>query len=132
MIIFCTHCTASKDKTEGLVPAIKRYESNRIRQVYAASLCVGADFFILSGKYHLVKPCQVIPFYDYQLQPEQVLEHSDKIVSQISEFGISGILYFTKPVSEDSHAKTYLESVSLACGQAGISFFATKLGKGAY
>ncbi len=85
----------------------------------------------MSGKYYLIRPHQMLPFYDHRLQPEKVLEHSEKVVSHISELGISGILYFTNPVSEDAHAKPYLESVSLACGQAGISFFVTELGKGA-
>jgi hypothetical protein len=127
MTIFCTYCSADKNQVGELLPAIERYQSQRIQAVYSASLCVGVGFLILSGKFGLLKPCQPIPYYDHLLQPGEVSSHSAKVAAQIHESGIQNIIYFTRPVASSKALQPYLHCIQAACDQATILLTVVKL-----
>ncbi len=50
MEIICTNCSASKDPSEGLIPAYKRYISSRIVHVQEIADASNLQFCILVGK----------------------------------------------------------------------------------
>ncbi len=79
MTIFCTYCSAKKDRSQGELPAIQRYRSHRIKSVYIAAVSLGLKFLILSGEYVILEPSDPIPYYDHLLQSSEVSEHSKKV-----------------------------------------------------
>ena len=80
MTFFCTYCSAKKDRSQGELAAIQRYQSLRINSVYLAAVSLGHNFFILSGKYGILEPSEPIPYYDHLLQSSEVSEHSRKLL----------------------------------------------------
>lgn len=121
MTAFCTYCSAEKNRREGVLPAIERYRSDRIRRVYAAALSVGAPFYVLSGKFGLIEPWHPIPFYDHQLAASEVRQHSRMVAAQIDQFALEAMIFFMRPVAEDEKLKPYLASLRAACEQAKIA-----------
>jgi len=121
MTAFCTYCSAEKISMKGLLPAIERYDSDRIRRIYSASLVCGVAFFILSGEYGLLKPGDPIPYYDHLLLAEEIETQVFKVNEQIKQHGITQIIFFTLPVAADEKLVPYHASLRLACQKASIN-----------
>jgi len=120
MTVFCTTCSAEKDRSEGELPAIQRYQSPRIESVYAAARSLGLEFLILSGKYGILKPSDPIPYYDHLLQSSEVSEHSKKVADQLEALGVKDLVFFTRPSSDDENVKPYRDCIRIASQKAGI------------
>lgn len=120
MTIFCTYCSAEKEASESLLPAIRRYRSDRIERIYSAALAAGCGFFILSGEYGLLGPNKPIPYYDHLLQAEEAEVQAFKVAGQIKQHGISQIIFFTLPLSKDEKLAPYHSTLRLACVLASI------------
>jgi len=123
MEVFCTYCSFAKNKTKEKIPAIQRYCSSRISRVYAAALCIGIDFFILSGEFGLVNACQPIPYYDHLLKPEEVSSLAQKVTNQIKGLGIQKIIYVTKPLTYDEKIIPYYDTIKLATKKVRITLY---------
>jgi hypothetical protein len=123
MYIFCTYCSRDKSDEPDRIPAIRRYQSERINRVYAAASQVGLEFFILSGEFGLLSSQQPIPWYDHLLLSEEVDELAAKMAQQIQEHGISGIVYFTRSSTQDPNVQSYRDSITAACKQASQPLF---------
>lgn len=121
MTVFSTYCSADKEITDELLPAIERYRSDRIRRIYSAALTAGAGFFILSGEFGLLAPNAPIPYYDHLLTGDEVEAHSFKIAEQIKRHGITQIIFFTLPVKADEKLAAYHDCLRLACQQTAIN-----------
>ena len=119
--IFLTYCSAKKNHQSDLMPAVERYQSKRISQVYSAAQELNIDFFILSGKFGLISSKKMIPDYDFMLKKENVKEHSIKVESQLDSLGIEQIIFFMRSILEDKNLKSYVESVKKACKNKGIN-----------
>jgi hypothetical protein len=130
MYAFCTYCSAEKNTEPGKVPAIHRYLSARIEKVYAAASQLGIGFFILSGEFGLIPPEQSIPWYDHLLQPEEVSGLAERMVKQIQEHRITGIVYFTKPMVQDHQVHPYHDALATACNQIPCPFFVVEVDLG--
>ncbi|MFN0109789.1 MAG: DUF6884 domain-containing protein [Blastocatellia bacterium] len=115
MTAFSTYCSAEKEIYEHPLPAIQRYRSARIRRIYLAAESAGTSFFILSGEYGLLKPTDTIPYYDHLLTDGEVEAHSLKVAEQISQHGITQIIFFTLPVAADQSLAAYHACLRLAC-----------------
>lgn len=115
MTVFLTYCSAEKRFGDSLLPAIERYRSDRINRVYAAALATGVGFFILSGEFGLLKPNELIPYYDHLLVADEVETHRFKIAEQIKQYSITQIIFFTLPVAVDHTLAAYHECLRLAC-----------------
>ena len=120
MTIFCTYCSAEKETAAELLQAIQRYQSDRIKRIKMAALFAGAKFFILSGKYGLLDPNELIPYYDHLLIADEVEAHAFKLAEQIEQYGITQIVFFTLPVSRDEKLAPYHAALRLACTMASI------------
>jgi len=120
MTVFCTYCSAEKDRSERELPAIQRYRSPRIKSVYAAAKSLGLEFLILSGKYGILEPSDPIPHYDHLLQSLEVSEHSKIVADQLEVLGVKDLIFFTRPDSVDENVKPYCECIKLASQKAGI------------
>lgn len=115
MTIFCTYCSGDKDTSEYPLPAIDRYDSYRINQIKQAATSVGLEYFILSGLYGLIHASKAIPYYDHQLQPDEVADHTIKVSQQLKGHGIQHIVFFSKPISSDKSLQAYHSCLSKAC-----------------
>ncbi|NIM92931.1 MAG: hypothetical protein GTO18_04380 [Anaerolineales bacterium] len=120
MTAFCTYCSAEKNHAPGDLPAIKRYLSQRIRSVYATALSAGIPFFILSGEFGLLEPCDPIPDYEHLLVQSEVNIHAELVAGQFQDFGVKGFVFFTVPVSQDPNVAPYIECMKAACERAGV------------
>jgi len=127
MEVFCTYCSFSKSEEAGEIPAIRRYQSPRIVQVYSAANQLGIPFFIFSGKYGLISPSEPIPYYDHLLSPDEVPAMAETVAGQIGDFGITGIVYFTRSLSDNANLLPYHDAVMLACRAMSIPFLAVEL-----
>ncbi len=119
MTIFCTYCSAEKEPAAGLLPAIERYRSERIRRIHDASQLAGCGFRILSGEYGMLEAATPIPWYDHLLQPEEAPAHAETIAGQLRAAGIGQVLFFTLPVAVDPSLAAYHEALRRACRAAG-------------
>ena len=120
MTVFCTYCSAKKDRSQGELPAIQRYRSLRIKSVYIAAMSLGLKFLILSGKYGILKPGDPIPYYDHLLQSSEVSEHSKKVADQLEARGVKDLIFFGGSLSDDENLKPYFDCIKIASQKAGI------------
>lgn len=72
MKYYCTICSKGKRKDKELLPAIERYLSSRIKNVYQEASSQNVKFLIFSGEYGFLYPHNLIPFYDHLLSKEEV------------------------------------------------------------
>ena len=120
MTVFCTYCSAEKDRSQGELPAIQRYRSHRIRSVYVAAMSLGLKFLILSGKYGILEPSDPIQYYDHLLQSSEVTEHSKRVADQLKTLGVKDLIFFAESFSDDENLKPYFDCIKLASQKAGI------------
>ena len=119
--VFVTYCSAKKNHQSDLMPAVERYQSKRIQQIYSAARSLNIDCYILSGKYGIIGSCDLIPDYDYMLVPEDIPECSQKIEKQLKILKIDQVIFFMRPITADENVKPYLETIQLACIKSKIS-----------
>lgn len=127
MHAFSTYCSVSKSHESGSIPAIHRYQSPRIGKVFSAASCLGLRFYILSGMFGLIPPQELIPFYDHLLKPEEVPGLAELIIRQIHEYEVSGLVYFTKPLSSNRNLIPYRDALVIACEGISIPFYVVRL-----
>lgn len=109
-----TTCCAEKDPSEGFLPAIERYLSDRINWVYRESQRSGLPLLIFSGKFGLLKPTDPIPWYDHALQMDEVEKLLPLLVSQLEKMAITrGSFYARSP--DLPGWKPYHDSLERAC-----------------
>ena len=120
MTVFCTYCSAEKDRSAEELPALQRYRSSRIDVVYSAAKSLGLGFLILSGEYGILKPRDPIPYYAHLLLSEEVSEHSKLVADQLVALQVKDLIFFTRPETIDENVKPYCECMRLACQKAGI------------
>jgi len=120
MTVFCTYCSAEKDRSQGELPAIQRYWSHRIKSVYVAALSLDLKFLILSGKYGILEPSEPIAYYDHLLQSSEVSEHSKRVADQLEALGVKDLFFFGRSLSDDNNLKPYFDCIKIASQKAGI------------
>lgn len=115
MKIYCTYCSAHKDESVSLLPAIARYRSSRIVFISKLAKSEKIEFRIFSGRFGLLKPDDKIPYYDHLLLESEVVEHAQFISQQIEEAGITEIEFYMSSPEEDNKLFPYLNCIRLAC-----------------
>ena len=121
MKIHATYCSAEKSNAPGRIPAIERYTSHRIHWVNKHALRHGDAFFIVSGKYGLIKAEEEIVYYDYLLISDALEEHIQLLAQQLSKLGIQQVTFFTRPINIDPNILPYLKSIEEACRLSQVS-----------
>lgn len=115
MKILATYCSSLKNESAEPLPAEDLYNSERIQLVSRKAQARSLPFFILSGKFGLIKSSTLIPYYDHLLIEKELITHIPKVVNQIKNAGIDQIEFYMKPLDSDSNLKTYLNCISEAC-----------------
>ena len=117
MKLVITYCSAAKRKDPGGLPAVERYESERIRR-----LAEGGDgfFLILSGEFALLEPDTYIPWYDHLLTAEEVTEMSVTVADQLLEYEPYEVEYHTADPEKYPEVAPYARVMERACRFAGV------------
>lgn len=117
---YCTYCSGRKRSDAGVLPAIERYDSERISRVEAAARAVGCRFYILSGEFGLLAPETPIPWYDHRLAAHEVEAVARQVAGQIIELGIGHLTYFTVAIEDEADVRPYLDAITGGCQHAEI------------
>ncbi|MCB9452188.1 MAG: S9 family peptidase [Anaerolineaceae bacterium] len=116
---YLTTCVAEKREDKDDLPAIERYISSLIQDVYHWSRRDEADFRILSGEFGLLAADDPIPWYDHALKPEEVSELAAKVAEQLRAGGWKKLIFHTGPLDKDANLYFYLGCLQVAAGIAG-------------
>jgi len=120
-MVFCTYCSARKDQRSGLLPALERYTSSRIRRVASMAADARTPFLIFSGRFGFLDPQHPIPAYDQLLQPSEVSVLAEVTAAQLKEKQVDAIRYFTEPLDSPTLIP-YADAVGKAAELAGARF----------
>jgi hypothetical protein len=124
--VFCTYCSRQKDPAPHPIPALERYQSERIRKVHRAAGALGLKFYILSGEFGLLAPEHLIPWYNHLLQPEEVAGLAVRVAAQIAAEEIGGIVHFTHRLQAEPQVIPYHDTLLAACRFIARPFMAVE------
>ena len=122
MLLYATYCSAEKDGSSALLPAIERYQSARISGVCSAAKMAGATFGILSGKYGLISADHPLPYYDHLLQEHQIEEMTKQVQVTLKNWNITEIHWFSVAFEMDPNVKRYQMVLDAAAKNMGVAF----------
>jgi len=117
----CTYCAGPKREDEGLLPAVERYRSRRIRLLALRAAWERRPFLILSGEYGLLGPDEPIPWYDHLLLEAEVEAMVPPVVRQLQGLRLEALDYHTAPLMSEPRVKPYFDLISAACARAGVA-----------
>ena len=115
--LYVTYCSGKKNPKEGSIPAIERYDSDRIRWVYNLSIRANVKFAILSGVLGLVYADEKIPYYDHKMNKDDVERISKLIRWFLREENYEKIVYFTENPHSEPVLIYYYKSLKKAIGK---------------
>jgi hypothetical protein len=113
MTLHITYCSKDKDRTRKDLPAIERYDSDRIDKIKALAEKRDEDFAILSGKYGLIGPEEKIPFYDELLRERNIPQLITGVKNFLESHNVDKVIYHTRKV--ENERKPYFKLVKNAC-----------------
>lgn len=122
-----TYCSALKSEEKGLLPATKRYTSERIGRAHQHARDEGVPFFILSGLFGLIPGSLPIPYYDHLLVESELKEHIEKVTAQLMHLQLSELHFISRDPAVDPNLHVYLWCIRQACENARISLALTLL-----
>ena len=115
MKIIVTYCSGPKRKDGGLLPAIDRYLSERIRILHQLATADAAEFRIISGEFGLLSADQPIPWYDHLQSPEEVGELAQNVAAGLTDLQADAVEYHTADPARFPDVAPYHEVIEAAC-----------------
>jgi hypothetical protein len=119
--IVCTYCSAAKRTDAGLLPAVRRYQSERIVGLAEKADSQGMGFLILSGKYGFVGPEHPLPYYDHLLLSEEVEGLCSQMAVTLCRMKVTSLEYHTAAPELVAEVRPYLAAVVAACARASVA-----------
>lgn len=119
--LYITICSRKKSTAKGNLPARDRYLSNRIQKVIDYAARDNATMMILSGKYGLISPATMIPFYDHLLQHEEISSLQPKVVKTLSALLPSEIVFYI-PKDTDESWEPYIELIKQSLNRLNLHY----------
>jgi hypothetical protein len=113
--LFCTYCSARKNKQRKRIYALRRYDSSRLKSVFDESRRRGAAFAILSGRYGLIGPYKKIPRYDHLLKQGEIAGLLPQMVDYLTGKGYDTVYFFHESTRRFPQIKPYCEAIKRAC-----------------
>ncbi len=113
-VLYLTYCSRRKQTAAGMLPAIRRYRSRRIRMVAALAGRERAAFRILSGKYGLITAGRRIPYYDHLLRPEEVAAMTIRVTPQLH--GWQRVVFWYDPTDYLTPYRAVMRRAAAAAG----------------
>lgn len=120
--IYVTYCSAEKSQEAKEIPAIDRYESERIQYVHDLAKQAKAGFMILSGKYGLLEASTKIPLYDHLLKAFETTRLSKTVAKQLKQHKGISIIFHSHWIDRDMQVAPYIEVMTDACELVKIPF----------
>ncbi len=120
--IYVTYCSAEKNSIEKEIKAIDRYKSERIKHVQSLAKQDKADFMILSGKFGLLAPTDLIPNYDHLLKAFETTRLSKTVARQMKNLKGKSVVLYTHWMDKDINVAPYIETLTDACELAKMPF----------
>ena len=117
----CTYCAGPKREDGGLLPAVERYRSRRIRMLALRAAWRRHPFLILSGEVGLLDPGEPIPWYDHLLLAIEVEAMIPLVMRQLQGLRLEALDYHTAPLMSDPRVKPYFDLISAACARAEVA-----------
>jgi hypothetical protein len=117
-----TTCCKEKRTNTKLLPAIDRYLDPRIKHVFNIARDINAGFVILSGKYGLLKPEELIPYYDKVLTDKEVDEMVSKVTNQLRKLDVSELIVYGLDKNTFHGWRPYYTVLEKACTQLDILY----------
>jgi hypothetical protein len=117
MEYLCTICCKDKRTDPELLPAIERYISERIQFVYQESLQSGTPMLIFSGKYGLLAPSDMIPWYDRKLILEAVPNITLVLSEHLRQKAVSRLIFYCHPKTDADWYPYHLALEGACAGQ---------------
>lgn len=118
MNLVVTYCSGPKRRDPGGLPAVERYQSQRIAGLATSA---GDVFRILSGEFALLTPDELIPWYDHLLLPDEVRELAVTVADQLLEWEADSVQYHTADPEAHPQVRPYHEVMVRACRFAGAA-----------
>ena len=113
--IYVTYCSAEKNPIEKEIKAIDRYRSERIKYVQSLAKQDKVDFMILSGKFGLLQPTELIPNYDHLLKAFETTRLSKTVARQMKRLKGKSVVLYTHWMDKDVNVAPYIETLTDAC-----------------
>jgi len=120
MHVFVTTCTATKDRSPGELPAVRRYRDPRIDAAVAQAQATTLPLCIFSGRLGLLDADTPVPWYDSPLQPEAVAESAAQLAQELQHRGITRITALLEDRTKPGWAP-YHDVIERGCTQAGVA-----------
>lgn len=127
MRILCSYCSAAKRLDEGPLPAIERYRSDRLRELWRRGTADGAPLHILSGQFGLLASEAPIPWYDHLLDAREVDAMAARVAQELRALGVTSVEYHTASPDEAPDIAPYLAVMRAACAAAGAELTIVEL-----
>ncbi len=121
-IVYGTYCSARKRPDAGLLPALARYDSARLREVARLAAADGARLLILSGRFGLLTPGAEIPWYDQRLLAEAAPELTTRVAMQLRDERVAVLVWFTVDPAVEPGVMPYREVMRGAAAAAGVAW----------
>lgn len=118
-ILLVTICCREKDRAEGLLPAVRRYRSERIERLYRLAGEAGLPFAILSGYFGLIEAEEPIPYYDRLMEEGDIERIAAAGEAFLRERGIKRVIFCLPDPALDPHVGPYLKSMEISAAAAG-------------
>ena len=115
MKVIVTYCSGPKREDGGLMPAVDRYLSERIRDLHDQASAEGALFRILSGEFGLLAPEQPVPWYDHLLRPNEVAALARQVAVALVDLKAEMVEYHTADPSVYPEVVSYWDVMAAAC-----------------
>jgi hypothetical protein len=109
------------------MPALRRYQSERVAFVARESQRLGQPLLIFSGKYGLIDASEEIPWYDRMLEAEGVGEMVAVLRRQLREKEVTAIHFYAQPPATPGWGP-YCDALTQACEQLGVAIEYRTLG----
>ena len=87
----------------------------------------GLAFWILSGKFGLLRPEQPLAWYDHLLLPDEVAAMAPQVATALTDAGITDLEFHTADPILVPAIGPYYEVARQACALAGATFEAVLL-----
>ncbi len=120
MKMVCTYCSGPKRDDGGLLPAVDRYLSARIRDLAERAVEQGDEFRILSGRYGLIDLQQPLPWYDHLLQANEVPGLAETTADLLAHLRPDTVEYHTADPEHALAVAPYHAVIETACRLARI------------
>ncbi len=118
-VIVCTICSREKDKGNRPMSACERYKGDHIAAIQTIARAAEKSYYILSGKFGLLKESEPVPDYDYTLRDkEEIKRLSYLVASRLLQDGVKQVLLYTKLKSTWA---PYVRAMELACERSGVN-----------